>query len=129
MMKRLLALTFLCSLFAGCTSITHITLTNLTPRQHTRNPNGLYPVEVAWDSNQANIVHESIKGYVVVGEDAYPMQRQPVLTNRWETFLPVPADKQFVNYLFKFDYDYKAIPNRRPGSRRSEPFQLEIVDR
>ena len=128
-MKRFLALTVLCSLFAGCTSITSINLTNLTPRQQPRNPNGLYPVEVAWDSNQQNIVHDSIKGYVVVGEEAYPMQRQPVLTNRWETFLPVPADKTTVNYLFKFDYLYKDIPIRKPGSRRSAPAQLEILDR
>lgn len=128
-MKRFLAVAVLGLVFAGCTAMTSINLTNLTPRQQPRNPNGLYPVEVAWDSNQQNIVQDSIKGYVVVGEVAYPMERQAVLTNRWETFLPVPADKTTVNYQFKFDYLYKDIPIRKPGSRRSAPAQLEILDR
>src|SRR5437868_8766465 len=77
-MKRFLPLAMLLVLTACST-----TLTNLTPRTAQRNPNGLYPVEVMWDSQQANIKKETIKGYVVVGEDAYPMHRSPMLTNRW----------------------------------------------
>ena len=116
----------LASLFLmGCST----TLTNLTPRQHTRNANGLYPVEVMWESKAARIIDDTMKGYVVVGQDAYPMQRSPMLTNRWETFLPVPADKEFVNYRFKFDYEYVKIPARQASSKLSDPYQLQIVDR
>jgi hypothetical protein len=123
-MKRFLPLAMLCLLVTGCTT----TLTNLTPRQQTRNPNGLYPLEVMWESSAADIVKDTIKGYVVVGLDAYPMQRSPMLTNRWEAFLPVPGDKNVVNYRFKFDYQFVTIPVRRPGSKMSEPYQLQIVD-
>jgi hypothetical protein len=124
-MKRFFTLVLACVALTGCST----TLTNLTPRQHTRNANGLYPVEVMWDSKQANIVKDTIKGYVIVGQDAYPMQRSPMLTNRWETFLPVPADKEFVNYRYKFDYEFLRIPVRQPSSKMSAPYQLQIVER
>src|SRR5678816_3986909 len=100
------ALALFCALFTGCASTE---LTNLTPKTQTRNANGLYPVEVMWNSHQATIVSNTIKGFVVVGESAYPMQRSPMLGNRWETFLPVPADKDTVNYRYRFDYEYLKI--------------------
>ena len=105
------------------------TLTNLTPRSQQRNGSGLYPVEVMWDSSAADIKKDTIKGFVIVGEDAYPMQRSPMLTNRWEALLPVPADKDFVNYRYKFDYLYKKIPAPAPSSKMSDPYQMHIVDR
>jgi len=123
-MKRFLPLAILLALTA-CTT----TLTNLTPRTAQRNPNGLYPVEVMWDSQQADIKKDTIKGYVVVGEDAYPMHRSPMLTNRWEALLPIPTDKDFVNYRFKFDYMYLKIPAPQPSSKMSAPYQLQVVDR
>ncbi len=123
-MKRVLPVILFCLFLTGCTT----TLTNLTPRQQTRNPNGLYPVEVMWDSKTADLIKDTIKGYVVVGLDAYPMQRSPMLTNRWETFLPVPADKEYVNYRYKFDYEYLKIPVRQSSSKMSEQYQLQVVD-
>jgi len=125
-MKPILSLGLLCLFLTGCASTS---LTNLTPRQQTRNANGLYPVEVMWDSRQATIVTNTIKGFVVIGEDAYPLQRSPMLPTRWETFLPVPADKDQVNYRFRFDYQYVQIPTRRGGNVWSAPFQMQIVDR
>lgn len=125
-MKRVSVLALFCLLLGGCVSAS---LTNLTPRQQTRNANGLYPVEVMWDSQQATIDTNSIKGYVVVGEDAYPMQRSPMLPKRWETLLPVPADKDIVNYHFKFDYDIFKIMQKEPGSKLSAPYQIQITDR
>ena len=125
-MKHFVAMLLAVLFLTGCTTTT---LTNLTPRQHTRNPNGLYPVEVMWDSSAARIVDDTIKGYVVIGQDAYPMQRSPMLTNRWETVLPVPADKDFINYRFKFDYEYVKIPKRQPSSKLSDPYQFQIIDR
>src|SRR5438874_3434677 len=59
-MKRFLPLALLL-MFTACTT----TLTNLTPRTQQRNPNGLYPVEVMWDSQAADIKKETIKGFVI----------------------------------------------------------------
>jgi hypothetical protein len=112
-------------LLAGCST----TITNLTPSKQTRNPNGLYLFEVALDSNQQTLRKETIKPYVIIGFDSYPMLPAPVLKNRWETLVPVSADKKYINYQFKFDYDYNSFPRRGYSSKRSSPYQLEIIDK
>lgn len=112
-------------LLCGCST----TITNLTPSQQPRNATGLYPFEVLFNSDQKTIRKETIKPYVVIGLEATPMQPAPVLRNRWETLVQIPPDKKFVNYRFKFDYEYSAIPQRRAGSVLSAPYQLEILDK
>lgn len=113
-------------LAAGCTSTQ---ITNLTPSRQARNPDNLYVFEVDWHSNQQSIRKESIQPYVVIGEKAFPMQRTPMIKNRWETLVPLPAGESLVNYHYKFDYDYNSIPVRRSDSKRSQPFQLRVDPR
>ncbi len=116
----------LSSLFlAGCTT----TITNLTPSTQKRNKDALYPVEVVFDTRQSVIRRDTLTPYVLVGSQIYPMQRTLDLKNRWETLVPVPPDKEYVNYRFKFDYDYKSIPRPKPGSILSVPYQMQILDR
>lgn len=112
-------------LLAGCST----TITNLTPSQMVRNPSGLYPLSVAWHSPQRSIISDSIEPYVIVGLEAYPMQLTPLTKNRWETLVPVSADKNILNYQFKFDFEYLSIPERKSNSKLSQPFQLRIVDK
>ena len=112
-------------LLAGCSS----TITNLTPRDQVRNANGLYPFEMAWDSNQQSIRKDSIHPTVVIGFDSYPMRPAPVLKDRWETLVPIPGTNQFINYRFKVEYEYNAIPVPRKSSRLSTPYQLRVVDK
>ena len=121
--RLLLPLLAIATLLAGCTSTS---ITNLTPSRYPRNPNGLYPFHVELKSNQQSLRRESIKPFVVIGMDAYPMQPTAMMKHRWETLVPVAADKPVVNYKFKFDYDYNSIPIRRPNSKMSQPFQLHI---
>ena len=123
--KHLLPLLLLPLLLAGCAS----TVTNLTTRQLPRNPSGLYPVEARWDSNQQSLRRDSIKAYVVVGLESYPMQRTQLTVNRWEAVVPVPKSQRFLNYRFKFDYLYNAVPAPRADSKLSAPLELEIVDK
>jgi hypothetical protein len=122
-MKRkmpLLALVIL--LMAGCST----TVTNLTPRQQPRNPKNLYPFEVALDTTQRAIKDETIKAFVVIGPDIYPMERTPMLTNRWETLVPIPSTQNFIYYKYKFDYLYNSIPRPQANSKLSPPYKLEI---
>ena len=111
---------------AGCASNT---ITNITPQQHVRNANGLYPVEARWDSNQRSVRKDSIRPYVVVGMEYYPMRMTTLTKNRWETVVPVPATQKFLNYRFKFDYEYDSIPIPRADSKSSPTYQLEIIER
>lgn len=122
---KLLALLLLGLWLSGCST----TITNLTPSQQTRNTTGLYPFEVLFHSNQQTLHTESIRPSVVIGLEAFPMQPAPVLKNRWESMVPVPADKKSIHYRYKFDYEYNAIPVRRTGSILSPPYRLEIVDK
>jgi hypothetical protein len=103
-------------------------ITNLTPRQTTRAADGLYRFEVRWDSNQRAIREDSFKPYVVVEMGFHPMQRTLLTTNRWEALVPLPADRKFVNYHFKFDYQYNSFGKPRPDSRTSPTYQLEVLE-
>ena len=112
MMKQCLSLGLLSLLLAGCTTTT---VTNLTPSQQPRNSTGLYPFEAILDSNQQS------------GAESYPMRRTSLMKNRWEAIVPIPGDKEFVNYQYKFDYEYRSIPNHRPNSKMSSAYQLQIL--
>jgi hypothetical protein len=129
-MRKLIALstsTLLLTLAgAGCTTPS---ITNLTPSRQPRNPDGFYPVEMAWQSRQQSIKEGSLKPYVVVGEELFPMRPTPVVSNRWEALIPVPATNDLLNYRIKVDFDYYAFPVVRPDSALSKPYQLKVSDR
>jgi len=112
-------------LLAGCTT----TITNMTPSQTQRATTGLYPFSVAWDSSQQSVVPDSVQAYVLVGTNLYPMQRTPLVRERWETVVPVPADRDILNYQYKFDYQYLTIPKRQANSVMSKPYQLKILEK
>jgi hypothetical protein len=112
-------------LLVGCATSS---ITNLTTSQQPRNAAGLYPVEAVWNSSQQSVVRESIKPYVVIGLEAHPMRPTPLLKDRWEAQVPVPADKDHLFYQFKFDYEYKGMPARRSDSLLSREYRLDITN-
>ena len=79
---------------------------DLTPLEQPRNANNLYPVEVAFNSQQQSLRWDSIQPYVLVNGELYPMRPMPMVKNRWEGFVPVPPGVNTVTYRFKFDYLY-----------------------
>jgi hypothetical protein len=105
------------------------TITNLTPSTERRSPNGLYPIEVELDTREQCIKEDTLKPYVLVGAQSYPMQPTLMLKNRWEAVVPVPGNVEYVNYRFKFDYDTRGFGNPIPGSKLSRPYQLQIVNK
>jgi uncharacterized protein YceK len=110
---------------SGCTTSS---VTNLTTTRHPRNPSNLYPVEFVWDSNQQTVIAESIKPYVVVGYEFYPMRPSLGISNRWETVIPVGPDKKSVFYHFKVDYLYRTFGKPEKSSKLSPSYRLDIVD-
>ncbi len=125
-MKRFLPLLLLPLLLAGCGTTA---ITNLTPSRLPRKDNGQYPFGVEWSSRKQSLIKDSIKAYVVVGLDQYPMQRTPLLTNRWETLVPIAADKDGVIYRYKFDYEYRGFAAREPDSKLSKVYHLFILEK
>ncbi len=124
--KQVLPLLLLALLLAGCTTTA---ITNLTPQVQSRNPNGLYPVEAALSSSQQSLRWSSIQPSVVIGNDFYPMRPTPLMTNRWETLVPVPQGKNVVYYRFKFDYRYNAFGPAQSDSKLSSPYRLLVTDK
>jgi hypothetical protein len=123
--KNFVLLALLALTMAGCRT----SITNLSPAQVIRNTNGLYSFEAAFATTEQAIVTNTITAYVVAGLDLYPMQRTPVVKNRWEAMVPIPADKKILHYRYKFDYEYLTIPKRRLNSKLSAPYSLKIRER
>ena len=123
--KALISALLAALVFSACTTPT---ITNLTPSRLYRKDNGQYDFAVEWYSRQQSLVKDSMKAFVIVGLDQYEMQRVPYLTNRWETLVPVPEDQDLVNYRYRFDYQYRAIPVRREDSKLSRFYQLIILE-
>ena len=112
-------------LSAGCAA----TFTNLTPLQQTRKANSLYPVEVAFTSQQRSLRWESIHPRILVNGQLYDMRQTPLMTNRWEGFVPVPAGVNGAIYRYKFDYLYNNFNSSpKPDSAYSPAYKLAILD-
>jgi len=125
MWKKMLLILSVATLLTGCRA----TFTNLTPQQQARNPNNLYPVEVALNTHQQSLRWESLKPYVLVNGESYPMRRTLLMQNRWEGFVPVPPGANVVSYRYKFDYLYNNFgTSPRPDSVYSPEFKLRIRD-
>jgi len=113
------------ALLTGCTG----TLTNLSANYQTRRADGLYPVAVMFDTRQQSLRWDTLKPAVIAGREVYPMHSMPLMSNRWETLLPVPAGVNEVKYRYKIDWQYNAIPEPRTDSMQSQPQTLHILDR
>jgi len=125
MLKKALAVLLAPLLLAGCTT----TPTNLAPQVQVRNPNNLYPVEVALASRQQSLRWESIKTSVVVGAESYSMRPTLLMTNRWEGLLPVQPGTKGVQYRYKFDFQYNAFGSPpKSDSAISSAYTLRILD-
>ncbi|MFN7138245.1 MAG: hypothetical protein ACK4UN_02780 [Limisphaerales bacterium] len=123
-MKNFLVLLFASLSLVGCTTGK---ITNLTPSKAQQNAVGLYPVEMAWQSREQALIPETIQPQVLVGAESYPMQRVPLVRNRWETLIPVTPGQDAVYYRFKVDYLYRAIPEPRKNSVLSPEYKMEIA--
>jgi hypothetical protein len=111
-------------LLTGCAS----TFTRLTPLEQTRNANNLYPVEVQFNSPQQSLRWDSIKPYVVVNGEPYPLRPVQMVQNRWEGLVPVPAGAGTATFRFKFDYLYNNVgTDPKPDSALSPEYKLKIT--
>src|SRR5215471_4942285 len=120
MLKKILPLLALPLLMGGCAA----SLTNLTPQQQLRNSNNLYPVEVAMSSRQQTMRWDSIRPQIIVGSEVYQMRPTPLMTNRWEGLIPVPAATSSVRYHYKIDFLANAFGPPQPDSATSQEYSL-----
>jgi len=124
MLKKALSLLVLPLLLGGCAA----TFTNLSPHQQIRNANNQYPVEVALSSRQQTMRWDSIKPSIVVGNEYYEMRPTPLMSNRWEGMVPVPAGAKTVHYHYKFDYLQNAFGSPTSGTASSPEYTLRVLE-
>jgi uncharacterized protein YceK len=120
-MNKLCLLSLLPVLLAGCSSIT-----NLTPTQYPRDPSNFYRVEAMWKSNRRVIKPDTFKPLVVVDLQTYPMRPVPLVRDRWEAYIPVPADQNVANFHYKFDFTDYAFGKPKGDSLMSTTYKLTI---
>jgi hypothetical protein len=109
-------------IITGCAG----TFTNLTPLEQTRNANNLYQVEVAFTSPQETMRWDSIRPYLLVNGQLYDMHPTPMVTNRWEGFVPATPMENTVTYRYKFDYMANDFGKPKPTSAYSPAYHLTI---
>jgi hypothetical protein len=109
---------------AGCSSIN-----NVTARRQVRNDTDQYLLEVQFKSTRQTMRWDSIKPNVVIGKDFYPMHLTPLMTNRWETLVPIPRGESVLYYQYKFDYDCNSFGPKQPGSLMSHKYRLQILEK
>ena len=122
--RILLPILILPLFLAGCS-----TITNLTPAKAPRNSSGLYPVEVSWQSRQQSLKVDTLKPQVMVGNELYPMQPVPLVSNRWETLVPIQPSMKSIQYRFKFEWEYNAMPVPRKNTKMSPEYKLEVTEK
>ncbi|MGH7940912.1 MAG: hypothetical protein ACREE6_04615 [Limisphaerales bacterium] len=122
---KILLLALPALLITGCAG----TFTNLTPLQQARNANNSYPVEVAFTSPETTLRWDSIRPYVLVNSQLYEMHSTPLMTNRWEGFVPAMPGDNAVTYRYKFDYDYNSFSAQPKRSSVFSPqYHLQIIE-
>lgn len=121
MLKKTLPF-LLVTLLAGCAT----QITNLTPHVQTRNQNNLYPVEVAFRSQQQNIRWDSVRPTVIVNNQPFEMHPTAMMTNRWEGYVPVPPGVDAVKYRYRVDFDVNGFGKRSAENAVSPDFTLKI---
>jgi len=125
MWKKILPILLAPLFLAGCA-----TFTNLSPKTQVRNANNLYPVEVAFNSHQQSLRWDSIRPFVNVGDELYPMRPTLMMTNRWEGLVPVPPEKNSVTYRYKFEFKYNVFGKQpQDDSLISPRYKLQILNR
>ncbi|MGO8766254.1 MAG: hypothetical protein ACLQSR_14095 [Limisphaerales bacterium] len=125
-MKKILPLLPMLVLLAGCAT----QFTRLSPLEQPRNANNFYPVEVQFNSDQQSLRWDSIKPYVLVDGELYPLHQVPLVDNRWEGFVTVPPASDEVDFRFKFDYLYNDFGSQpKPTSSYSPLYKMKILDR
>ena len=124
MKRHFLFLPLLLVLLPGCAA----KFTNLTPQRLPRSAAGTYPFEVAMTSQETALKWETIQPTVRIGQEFYPMQPTPLVTNRWEAMIPLPPETEIVHYSYQFIFTKQDFGKTIKDSAWSGRYYLQITD-
>jgi hypothetical protein len=121
-LKVCLSVVLVALVVAGCAA----TFTNLNPQTQERNDANQYLVETVMDCSQQTLRWDSIKPQIIVGNKSYPMKPTPLMTNRFEGYIPVAPGQLTVRYHYKFDFEYNAFGKPKTDSVVSPEYTLHV---
>ena len=114
-------------IITGCSTVT--TFTPLTAEQQPRNAKNQYLVEASFSSDQTSLLWDTVQANLVVSGQIVPMTRVATIPNRWEGYVPVPANQNSVSYRVMFDYKYNAFgKGPKADTKMSPAYTLKITD-
>jgi hypothetical protein len=114
-------------MITGCTTVA--TFTPLTAVEQPRNPKNEYLVETSFTSQQTALLWDTVQASLVVNGQIIPMTRVANLNNRWEGYVPVPAETNAATYRVMFDYKYNALgKGPTADTKMSSAYTLKITD-
>ena len=122
--RHFLLLPLLLVLLSGCAA----KFTNLTPQRLPRSTTGLYPFEVAMTSQEQALKWDTIQPMLRIGEESFPMQPMPLITNRWEVMVSLPPETEVVHYEYLFVFQKLGMGGRTKDSASSGRYFLQIVE-
>ncbi len=131
-MKDRFAATFLTAtaalMLAGCAEIstTKASNTNLTPRTIPADAGSNYLFETTFDSIRRNVDPASVKAWVMIEAQLYPMSRVPNTLNRFEALVPLPPGKSYLVYRYKFEFGYPGLGTKEVNSDWSPEYRMVV---
>jgi hypothetical protein len=80
------------------------------------------------DTRQGTLRWDSIDAKIMIGTNFYAMRKTPLMQNRWEGFVPVPANTNIVYYRYRLDFLYNDFGGPKRDSALSDQYRLLILD-
>jgi hypothetical protein len=96
----LLSLTL--AFFASCNQPSFI---NLTSKNISQNPSGIYTLQTELDIQDRKVNPESVKVFTVVGGESIPMVQDPINKNLWSCDYKLPQGFDEATYYFQTSYN------------------------
>ena len=104
------------------------TFINLTSKNISQNPSGIYTLQTEVDIQDRRIDPKTIKVSVVVGGERIPMVKDPVNSTLWSSDYKLPQGFDEATYYFQANYSTKLNSGAlKPGEIKSDlqVFRLE----
>jgi hypothetical protein len=104
------------------------TFINLTSKNISQNPSGIYTLQTEIDIQDRRVVKDTVEVSVIVGGDSITMVKDPVNPSLWSCDYKLPQGFDEATYYFQVDYSTKLNNGAlRPGEIKSDlqVFRLE----
>ncbi len=124
-LKLGLSALFASLLLAGC----DLRITNLTPETVNENPSGHYDISVLIEPSGSKVVEDSIRAYIVIDGQIFPMSPSPTTPNVFKYEYRLPPNRREARYYFQVDYQLEKNQVTTERQEITDVQQMRLTDR